>query len=59
MAIENSVSNDFYLRSSTVFMFLIAAFPVCLMQEKTTEEMGSITKISCLFVLMLFVLVNI
>ena len=28
MAIENSVSNDFYLRSSIVFAFSIAAFPV-------------------------------
>ena len=49
MAIENSVSNDFYLRSSTVFMFLIASYPVCLMQEKTTEELSLITKsIVCL-----------
>ena len=29
MAIENSVSNDFYLRSSIVLKFSIAAFLVC------------------------------
>ena len=28
LAIENSVSNDFYLRSSIVFAFSIAVFPV-------------------------------
>ena len=28
MAIENSVSNDFYLRSSIVLTFSIAAYPV-------------------------------
>ena len=28
MAIENSVSNDFYLRSSIVFTFSIAAYPL-------------------------------
>ena len=31
MAIENSVSNDFYLRSSIVLAFSIAAYPVCYM----------------------------
>ena len=29
MAIENSVSNDFYLRSSIVLAFSIAVDPVC------------------------------
>ena len=29
MAIENSVSKDFYLRSSIVLKFSIAAYPVC------------------------------
>ena len=29
MAIENSVSNDFYLCSSIVLTFSIAAYPVC------------------------------
>ena len=29
IAIENSVSNDFYLRSSIILTFSIAAYPVC------------------------------
>ena len=29
MAIENYVSNDFYLRSPIVLMFSIATYPVC------------------------------
>ena len=30
MTIKNTVSNVFYLRSSIVLAFLIAAYPVCL-----------------------------
>ena len=35
MSIENSVSNDFYLRSSILLTFPIAAYPVWLSRLKT------------------------
>ena len=38
MAIENSVSNDFYLCSSIILTFSIAAYPVCPYQNNYSRR---------------------
>ena len=38
MAIENSVSNDFYLRSSIVLAFSIFSYPVWGSRRKTSKK---------------------
>ena len=47
MAIENSFSNDFDLRSSIVLTFSIAAYPVCYLRDSKPSTVVFVILVTC------------